>query len=293
MNIETANRLCNLRKQHNLSQEQLAEKIGVSRQAVSKWERAEASPDTDNLITLAQIYNVSIDEILMGKKSNKVCDTSSNKEDDDPTDTPEQDINNNKSENDNNYNPKDSHNNYKEGKTRVSFKNGIHVDDGGDHVHIGWDGIHVHDSDGTQVHIDSNGVFVDENGDSKVFTDEDGHIFCKDEDLKRSPFSIILNNICIPIIAIIIFLVWGFCFNSWGIAWLVFLALPLYYSMIEAIEKRKLSKFCYPVFVVILYLVLGLCLNLWHPTWILFLTIPIFYGICGAVKELSKTKKNY
>ena len=42
MNIETANRLLQYRKQHNLSQEELAEKIGVSRQAVSKWERSEA-----------------------------------------------------------------------------------------------------------------------------------------------------------------------------------------------------------------------------------------------------------
>ena len=293
MNIETANRLCNLRKQHNLSQEQLAEKIGVSRQAVSKWERAEASPDTDNLITLAQIYNVSIDEILMGNKSVNFSNTSSDNGDDEPTEIPKQDINNNKTEDDNNRNTKASDNNYKEEKAKVSFKNGIHVDDGGDHVHIGWDGIHVQDSDGTQVHIDSNGVFVDENGEKKVFTDKDGHTFCKDEDSKRSPFSIILNNICIPIIAVIIFLVWGFCFNGWGISWLVFLALPLYYSMIEAIEKRKLSKFCYPVFVVILYLALGLCLNLWHPAWILFLTIPIFYGVCGAFKELSKAKKDY
>lgn len=64
MNIEIANRLVNLRKQHNLSQEALAEKLGISRQAVSKWERAEASPDTDNLILLARLYGVSLDELL-------------------------------------------------------------------------------------------------------------------------------------------------------------------------------------------------------------------------------------
>lgn len=64
MNIEIANRLVNLRKTNNLSQEALAEKLGISRQAVSKWERAEASPDTDNLILLARIYGVSLDELL-------------------------------------------------------------------------------------------------------------------------------------------------------------------------------------------------------------------------------------
>ena len=64
MNIEIANRLVNLRKANGLSQEALAEKLGISRQAVSKWERAEASPDTDNLILLAKIYKVSLDELL-------------------------------------------------------------------------------------------------------------------------------------------------------------------------------------------------------------------------------------
>lgn len=64
MNVEIANKLVKLRKQYGYSQEQLAEKIGVSRQAVSKWERSESSPDTENLIALAKIYNLSIDEML-------------------------------------------------------------------------------------------------------------------------------------------------------------------------------------------------------------------------------------
>lgn len=64
MNIEIANRLVCLRKAHHLSQEELAAKIGISRQAVSKWERAEASPDTDNLILLAKLYEISLDELL-------------------------------------------------------------------------------------------------------------------------------------------------------------------------------------------------------------------------------------
>ena len=64
MNIEIANRLVQLRKQHGLSQEELAAKLGLSRQAVSKWERAEASPDTDNLILLSRVYGVSVDELL-------------------------------------------------------------------------------------------------------------------------------------------------------------------------------------------------------------------------------------
>ena len=64
MNIETANRLVELRKQKGLSQEELAERLGISRQAVSKWERAESSPDLDNIIELSRLYGVSIDELL-------------------------------------------------------------------------------------------------------------------------------------------------------------------------------------------------------------------------------------
>ena len=64
MTIEIADRLIQLRKKHGLSQEELGDKLGLSRQAVSKWERAEASPDTDNLICLAKLYGVSLDELL-------------------------------------------------------------------------------------------------------------------------------------------------------------------------------------------------------------------------------------
>ena len=70
MNIETANKLVELRKKHGLSQEELADKLGVSRQAVSKWERSEASPDTDNLIELAKLYDISLDELLLNKENN-------------------------------------------------------------------------------------------------------------------------------------------------------------------------------------------------------------------------------
>ena len=64
MNIEIANRLIKLRKEKGYSQESLAEALGISRQAVSKWERAESSPDTDNLILLARLYGVLRDRLL-------------------------------------------------------------------------------------------------------------------------------------------------------------------------------------------------------------------------------------
>ncbi len=64
MNIKLADRLVELRKEQKLSQEALAEKLGLSRQSISKWERAEASPDTDNLIALAEVYGITLDQLL-------------------------------------------------------------------------------------------------------------------------------------------------------------------------------------------------------------------------------------
>ena len=68
MNLEFANRLIALRKGCGLSQEELAQRIGVSRQAVSKWERGEASPDTYNLVELSKVFNVTLDELVTGCK---------------------------------------------------------------------------------------------------------------------------------------------------------------------------------------------------------------------------------
>lgn len=64
MDIKTADRLIELRKANGYSQEALGEKLGVSRQAISKWERGESSPDTDNLISLAEIYGITLDELI-------------------------------------------------------------------------------------------------------------------------------------------------------------------------------------------------------------------------------------
>lgn len=58
-----------LRKMKNMSQEQLAEKLDVSRQAVSKWESGSGYPETEKLITICEIFECSIDEILKGKFS--------------------------------------------------------------------------------------------------------------------------------------------------------------------------------------------------------------------------------
>lgn len=60
-------RIAQLRLDHGLSQEALANKLGVSRQAVSRWECGETLPDTENLIALADLFEVSLDELARQK----------------------------------------------------------------------------------------------------------------------------------------------------------------------------------------------------------------------------------
>lgn len=64
MNIEIAQRLYELRRAHGFSQESLAAALGLSRQAISKWERSESAPDMGNLIALADLYGMTIDELI-------------------------------------------------------------------------------------------------------------------------------------------------------------------------------------------------------------------------------------
>lgn len=57
-------KLSRLRKKEGLSQAEVAEKLDVSRQAVSRWESGEAKPSTDNFQALCKLYHVSIDDLL-------------------------------------------------------------------------------------------------------------------------------------------------------------------------------------------------------------------------------------
>lgn len=65
--MEIAQRIQELRRAANLSQEELAYRTGVSRQAVSKWESAQSTPEIDKIIALSEIFGVSTDYLLKGE----------------------------------------------------------------------------------------------------------------------------------------------------------------------------------------------------------------------------------
>ena len=62
--MTTGEKLQNLRKENNYTQEELADILGVSRQSISKWESDIAFPETDKLITLAKLYHCTVDYLL-------------------------------------------------------------------------------------------------------------------------------------------------------------------------------------------------------------------------------------
>ena len=62
--MNLSDNLKRIRKENNLSQEQLADKLGVSRQSVSKWESGQAYPEMDKVLQLCQLFNLNIDELL-------------------------------------------------------------------------------------------------------------------------------------------------------------------------------------------------------------------------------------
>ena len=276
MTLETANRLYELRKKNNLSQEELAEKLGVSRQAVSKWERSEASPDTDNLIALAKIYGLSLDELIYGEKEEKKQE---------PAEEPEGD-------------PK--------AEVNEEEKLFINIEDGDDKVKIGPDGIVVEEKNGNIVKINLNGKMMekviqkieDKIDDCDIDIDDDDElyetVYFTEGDIKGTDKKLHLKikktnkfwlEIPYPIICTIAYLICGFgnYFGGWGLAWVIFVTIPVAESCVEAIYTRRFCEFAYPVFVVFVYLVLGMYYGNWHPSWLIFVTIPVYYPIASAL----------
>lgn len=170
MDLAMAQRLVDRRKAAGLSQEALAAQLGVSRQAVSKWERSESSPDTDNLIALAALYGVSLDELLYGEAANDADDLEDGSADTETADVADE--------------TEDSAEHADCGDkplVDISLARGIHVIDPnkGEEVHVGWSGIHVtNERKGEEVHVGPDGVHIDtlEDDGHSVRTNDDGTV---------------------------------------------------------------------------------------------------------------------
>lgn len=306
MDFEMAQQLANRRKEAKLSQEALAEKLGVSRQAVSKWERGESSPDTDNIIALAKLYDITIDELLYGNLSEEktaVPDNEPAKQKGSKEDIfSESSFKNSSSES--SSEPRKPH-------VHISLCDGVHVvdPDKGEEVHVGWNGVHVDDDKkGEHVHIDFSGIHIDtpENGKKSFHKNIDGTFTVDDKtyanwhevkkaepwirgngswngEKPKTTFGRAWAKFPYPLLVILAYLALGIFLNEWGLGLFIFFTVPAYYLIGAGIDSRQLGPaisglygtgalawFCYQAFV----------LGQPHPAWAILLTIPVV--VCFA-----------
>ena len=73
-------KIAELRKKNNLSQEELAEKVGVARETISKWEIGDTTPDINQVKIISKIFNISIDELVDNDINNVIVEKVSNTE---------------------------------------------------------------------------------------------------------------------------------------------------------------------------------------------------------------------
>ena len=78
--MEIGKKIMELRKKNGLSQEELAEKVGVARQTISKWELGETSPDLKQAKELSKIFNISLDELTGNDIKDVLVEKTSNTE---------------------------------------------------------------------------------------------------------------------------------------------------------------------------------------------------------------------
>lgn len=304
MDLAMAQRLVDRRKAAGLSQEALAAQLGVSRQAVSKWERSESSPDTDNLIALAALYGVSLDELLYGE----AVDDADCSEDSDAgaeaSDEAEED--------------EDSADNTSRSDkplVDISLAHGIHVidPDKGEEVHVGWNGIHVtNDRKGEEVHVGPGGVHVDtlEDDGHSVHTNADGTVTIDGETFSswkeahdkldhhgkhfHTKVGRAWNKFPFPALVAFAYLVLGIVYGTWATGLFLVFLIPVYYALGDFIDQRHLSKLIdvvYSVSAEAWFLYMWLCLGQPHPAWVILITIPVVKALIRWCRKQWKHRK--
>lgn len=302
MDLAMAQRLVDRRKAAGLSQEALAAQLGVSRQAVSKWERSESSPDTDNLIALAALYGVSLDELLYGEAASDADGS-----EDGSTETVDE--------------AKEAEDSAEHADcgdkplVDISLARGIHVIDPnkGEEVHVGWNGIHVtNERKGEEVHVGPDGVHVDtlEDDGHSVHTDDDGTVTIDGETFSswkeahdkldhhgkhfHTKVGRTWNKFPFPALVALAYLVLGIVYGTWAAGLFLVFLIPVYYAFGDFIDQRHLSKLIdvvYSVSAEAWFLCMWLCLEQPHPAWVILITIPVVKGLMRWCRKQWKHRE--
>lgn len=235
-------KLYSLRRDKGYSQEELAEKLDVSRQAVSKWERGESSPDINNIIAIAKLYDISVDELagcIRGDESVPISSTSPSK--------------------------------------GISLKKPACAENAGiadDFIRMSIDGDVSEEIYPQQNSIpdpipqraqstgDSSYTYADSSSGTSESTKKKKH---KSFKLFESSPPMTANSpqkteFCrkakkFPFWALMLFCFFfiGGMFDLFGWSWIFFLFIPLYYTAIAAYEKNSMNYFCYPMLAAIAF----------------------------------------
>lgn len=302
MDLAMAQRLVDRRKAAGLSQEALAAQLGVSRQAVSKWERSESSPDTDNLIALAALYGVSLDELLYGEAASDADGS-----EDGSTETVDE--------------AKEAEDSAEHADcgdkplVDISLARGIHVIDPnkGEEVHVGWNGIHVtNERKGEEVHVGPDGVHVDtlEDDGHSVHTDDDGTVTIDGETFSswkeahdkldhhgkhfHTKVGRTWNKFPFPALVALAYLVLGIVYGTWAAGLFLVFLIPVYYAFGDFIDQRHLSKLIdvvYSVSAEAWFLCMWLCLEQPHPAWAILITIPVVKALMRWCRKQWKHRE--
>ncbi len=302
MDLAMAQRLVDRRKAAGLSQEALAAQLGVSRQAVSKWERSESSPDTDNLIALAALYGVSLDELLYGEAASDADGS-----EDGSTETVDE--------------AKEAEDSAEHADcgdkplVDISLARGIHVIDPnkGEEVHVGWSGIHViNERKGEEVHVGPGGLHIDtlEDDGHSVHTNDDGTITIDGETFSswkeahdkldhhgkhfHTKVGRTWNKFPFPALVALAYLVLGIIYGAWSMGLFLVFLIPIYYALGDFIDQRHLSKLIecvYPAAAIAWFLYMWLCLGQPHPAWAILITIPVIKALMRWCRKQWKHRK--
>ena len=248
MTIEIADRLVKLRKKYGYSQEELADKLGLSRQAVSKWERAEASPDTDNLICLAKLYGVSLDELLATDEDIDTIVKEQVKEEEKVEEEPK-----------------------KEDASSEKKHDRVIIDD---------TGIHVHDKDGSSVEIGDHGVRCYDSDGNCVKTHKPSRAMAVIGAIEGVLFLLAAAGF------LLLGLLLNLWACAWIVFFIPEIICSILRCIVKKNPNNLNSPFlcCFVFFFVCMFLP---ALNpgmpqLWNPMWVVFLFVPIYHSICSA-----------
>lgn len=251
MDLFTGKKIAELRRFRSLSQEALAEKIGVSRQAVSKWERGEASPDMDNVIALADVFGITVDDLLGDKKAVDLIAAAAAPSAQPPVDkTPE---------------------------------NPAAATDAPDPQPTAQ----PESVPSEEAPTDRKSALAARMREKL----REAKNAKKDLPRYRPELADKLKKIPVFILIPLLYVVCGILFHTWHPGWLSILLIPVYYMFLWACCGRNRKSFLLrlpiPFLAIILYIFTGLLFNTWHPGWIVFLCIPAYYAavLFGIPKE--------